>query len=448
MNIRSTSCLCFALVSWLTSATVFAVVVTTFGPSGIDITGISKDVDANELLKPAIAAFQTGQMDDFRSAYADAAKRLDSLPVIEIFLAKLQIESGRLGDAIAGLDQFLISSPNNPEGYLALGEIAVKTQRLTDANLLLAQANRLCDDGKLSKAREPMVMPGLLILRAEVAERRRQWDEADAFYSKLIALNSANAEPKWRQGRMWVLKGDVEAGVAAMVEARKKDANLPSPEMTAATILATGPDDSQTEKWFKAGIKSDRTNVNYWAAYLQWMLIHDRARDVRQTIDKLAPEVRRERAIAILDGLTARYLNDLGAAETIFSSLHQANPDDLEAADQLALVLAESKDEGKRARALQLCEVNLRKAPGVENAVATAAWVQFKLGSVDVADRLLGELASRISLSPQTAYYVSQVLKAKGNQADATKVLKLAISSPGIFVERELAKASLATENE
>ncbi len=106
----------------------------------------------------------------------------------------------------------------------------------------------------------------------------------------------------------------------------------------------------------------------------------------------------------------------------ICSSLHQANPADLEAADQLAAVLVESKDEAKRGHALQLSEASLRQAPHLEKTIATTAWVQFKLGSVDVADRMLGELASKIAISPATSFYIAQVMKTKRHQFNTTLV--------------------------
>ena len=127
----------------------------------------------------------------------------------------------------------------------------------------------------------------------------------------------------------------------------------------------------------------------------------------------------------------------------MFSSLHQSNPDDIEAADQLALVLAEQPDEGKRARAAQISETNLRRAPQVETTVATAAWIQFKLGSVDTADRMLGELARQTSVSPQTAFYIAELLKHRGKSEDAKRVLETAVQAPGIFVNRQKVKEEL-----
>ncbi|MFY7874939.1 MAG: hypothetical protein ACOVQM_05795, partial [Pirellula sp.] len=60
-----------------------------------------------------------------------------------------------------------------------------------------------------------------------------------------------------------------------------------------------------------------------------------------------------------------------------------------------------------------------------------------------VADRLLGQLAEQAALQPQTAYYVARVLEAKGQSEDAKKVLKAAVDTPGIFVERAKARQEL-----
>jgi hypothetical protein len=59
---------------------------------------------------------------------------------------------------------------------------------------------------------------------------------------------------------------------------------------------------------------------------------------------------------------------------------------------------------------------------------------------------MLGELASKIAISPQTAYYISEVMKAKGNLADSRKILQAAVNSPGIFAQRTKAISSLILE--
>ena len=435
-----------SLAFWLLTIGTLPADIMMSPQAGKIKAGTILHADANEKLRPAMEALQAGNMQLFVSSYEAAAKDVPELPTIEIFIAKQQIESGRIGDAINGLDRFLAKNPDSPEGYFALGEIALRSNRLTEAAMLLDRAQQLCDDGKLPENRKTNVLMGLIAVRAEVAERRQLWDNADSLYKLVIDSSTDASEFMWRRGRMLVLKGEVEQGVFVMSQALTKNSKLPSPELTAALILAEKRDAAGAEKWFHAAIKSERADWHRWSEYLKWLLSNERPADARKAIDRLEPALRKERAIMLLDGVTARCLDDLETAETVFSILHQSNPSDLEAADQLANVLVESKDEAKRSRALQLSEGNLRQAPNVENAVATAAWVQFKLGSVDVADRMLAELASKIAISPQTAYYISEVMKAKGNVADARKILQAAVNNPGIFAQRIKAVASLILE--
>ncbi len=84
-------------------------------------------------LQPAIEAFKAGDQKKFEEAYKAAQAKSDALPHQMIFLAKLQIELGRADLAFATLEQYLMTATDDPEGYLALGEIALRSNRLTDA---------------------------------------------------------------------------------------------------------------------------------------------------------------------------------------------------------------------------------------------------------------------------------------------------------------------------
>jgi len=412
----------------------------TLPPSSVS-TSIS--ADQSVLVEPAVKAFQLGDRAGFETSYEAALKQSNALPAAPIFLAKLQIDSGRIGDALATLEQYAVVSSDDPETYVALGEIALRANRVTDAWLQLNHAGELMKQVKVRESRRTFVMPGLVELRAEVAERRQQWDEAEELFGRLIELLPDSSLPTWRLGRTKVLRGEIGKGVELMTSARQKDRKLASPELMTALILVEQKKDTEAEKWFQAAIRKDKEDPIGVNAYLKWLLLNDRDEDARGLIDKLSAEVLANRNVQVMQGIAARYAGDLVKAESVFTALSQAAPEDLEVADQLALVLVESADEGKRARAAQISESNLRRLPNSETTIATAAWVQFKLGSIDVADQLLSKLAAQISLSPQTAFYVSKLLKANGKSDDAKKVLEAAISSPGIFPDRKRARKSL-----
>ncbi|MFN9913432.1 MAG: hypothetical protein ACK53L_12650, partial [Pirellulaceae bacterium] len=108
----------------------------------------------------------------------------------------------------------------------------------------------------------------------------------------------------------------------------------------------------------------------------------------------------------------------------------------------LALVLVESSDEGKRARAEQLSEANVRRAPNAERAVATAAWIKFKTGSTDIADQVLGQILRGGRLEPQTAYYAAMLLKSRGMKDEYSRFLRA--SAPACSPERRNVRRSRA----
>jgi predicted Zn-dependent protease len=169
---------------------------------------------------------------------------------------------------------------------------------------------------------------------------------------------------------------------------------------------------------------------------MRWLILHDRVPDAEKLAARLPQPFRDDRDAKLVASIAARCAGKNDEAEVILSSLHQKNPEDLEIADQLALVLVESSDEGKRARAQQISETNLRRYPNSEVTVATAAWIQYKLGSVDIANRLFSELASKISVSPQTGYYIAQVLKSVGKNEESQRLLATIDKQPGLIIQR------------
>ena len=71
----------------------------------------------------------------------------------------------------------------------------------------------------------------------------------------------------------------------------------------------------------------------------------------------------------------------------------------MEASDQLALVLVESADESKRSRAKEISEAIINQTPTLRRSIATAAWIEFKLGSFEVADGMFGVLTKTGNIS-------------------------------------------------
>ncbi len=416
--------------------------------------GISLELDPTiaAKLEPEVGAFiQSRDLAAFRRTYAEIAKGKDSLPTVEVFLGKLLSAYNRIPEAISVLEKYTNENSEDPEAFVTFGTIALKTGRNMDAWLHLQHAQQLIDSDKLPSGRAKYVMPILTELQATVAERRRRWQEAEELFRKLHVLKPDFEYPLWRAGRAMVLAGQIREGFKLLSETHAKDSKLPPPSLTVAQTLFdlsdwyTKPDEAaRLENWYKKAITEEPDNPIAWASYFKWLLLATRPEDVAKRFNEVPQSIRSNRDIQLMLSLAARYVGELDRAEKILSELNQANPDDIDVANQLALVFIESQDEDKRSRALELSERNFGLVQNSEPIIATAAWVQFRLGSQEVANKLLSQLAAAGSLSPQSTYYLAELMAKSNHVEESKQLLKIAAESPGIFPQREQVKRRLA----
>ncbi len=412
--------------------------VDPFPPSVQELVKIS---EKNKGLADAIQAFQAGNLQKLKESLIQAQTLNPDLPAPDVMSARMFMAAQQWPNAMAVLEGHLAAKPNDADAFKSFGEIALVSGRWTDAWLNLEKAGSLMEGMKYSAARKQSFTAELVKLRAEAAERRQDLPLATKLFEELAKLQPKDGYPQWSLGRLKIASGAMDDGVALLKKGKQLTPALPQPELAVALELLGGKDRAKAEKWFKEGIlaKDTATEAN-WVQYLKYLVDEDRASEAKGLIEKAQPDYQKSRDMKLLKAVAHRYLNEDSEAERILSELHRANPEDLDAADQLALVLVETADEGKRARAGQISEANLRQAPNVEKIAATAAWVKFKTGSVDVADNLLGQIIKGGRISPQTLYYSAMLLKARGKTSEAVQFFKAAVEAPGSFPQKKIAK--------
>jgi tetratricopeptide (TPR) repeat protein len=408
-------------------------------------------LEKNQSVQEALKAFNARNLVEAERILREAKKASTALPAPEVVLSRWLFSSNQIALATAKVESYLVSQPNDLDALLLLVEVAMQSQRWTEAWLLLEKINTIFDNAALAVSESPAMRElrlEVLKLQGETAAQRKDWKTAEGIFLRMMELAPASGQPHWSLGRLRLAQGDIDGAFDRMKQGRKLDNKLPQPQLIIAVSLAkdSPPNVEIIEKWFQAGIKAEDAQAVNWHVYAKWLLENDRPQDVMRISDKINAAWTSDRSSQFLKGLAYRYLGDLNAAETIFKKLHQDNGDDVESSDQLALVLVEQTDESKRARAKQLSDTNLNRMPKSESIIASAAWIEFKLGSIDVADQMLGKLTSSTTISPQTAYYVAQVLQARGKAAEARGILEAACKAPGLWVQRSTAKASLEVD--
>lgn len=400
-------------------------------------------------LAPAIAAFEKQNFAEFQREYRTASIYLP-LPAEEIFWSRLLIEAGLFPQAIATLESYQQSNPNDPETYIAFGFLAMKSARWTDAQLQFERAESLVTIGHLRKERNSEVIPGLIQFQAEVSLQKQRWDSAESLFRRLKELLPNDPLPAWKIGFTQVLGGRIDEGIETMKAIRTTNPDLPCPHLTVAKSLIqakpwlTDPDVAKLiERQFREAILSGRENVEPWREYLKWLLMLDRSQDLIEYLDKAPESIQKLRDPLLLRAIAHRSEKNFTESEAILEDLLKAKPDDVEVSDQLILVLLQSSDSQKKSRAKAMAEENLNQFPEIENVIATAGWAALCFDEMQKADELLTRLLQRGGLSPQSAYFVGKLLERLNRKKEADSVFRMAIESTGIFPERPALKAQM-----
>jgi len=401
----------------------------------------------NNAISLAIDAFKKGDSDALKLHLEVAKQANPNLPDIDIMIARMLMANAQWGEALTVLEGYVAKNPQDAVAYKSFAEIAMASGRWTDAWLQLERAYTLTTSMNFTETLKADFVAELIKLRGETAEQRKDVASATKLFETLGKLQPNSGDSNWALGRLKVAAGDIDGGAALLKQAKKVDPKLPQPDLAIALELLSKGEAKKAEPWFLSGLadKASSSESN-WSQFIQFLIDEDRAAEAKALMAKAPAEYLTNRDFKLLKAIIHRYLNELPEAEKLLSELSQANPNDFDAADNLALVLVESSDEGKRARAQQISESNLRQAPNEERLAATAAWIKYKTGSADVADKILGQVVAGGRISPQTAYYSAMILKSLGRDADSQQFLKLAVESKGNFPQKKSAKAGVVVE--
>jgi len=434
----------FSVLSVLISTVPAKADILIFGGDASNNSSISESVGKNSEAIAALAAFERGDLQECERLLRSVSKSAKDLPAADIMIARLFMSKGKYSEALARLELYLMKGAQDAEAYATMGEIAFLSGRYTDAWLQFRESLAMISEpsSTVNKTRKDEIVLHLLRFRAQTAERRRDLVAAEKLYKELEKAMPATGFPLIAQARILIAKSEIAKGAELLRKARQIDVTTVQPELQIALMLsANGQEKAVVEKWFQDGLKQVETStIANWSEYIKWFLIQGKAKEAMYFVEKSPADFRSNRLMKFLEALTLRYLGRLDEAEVMFSALQTENIDDLEAADQLALILAESVDQGKKGRAQQISETNLKRAPNEESIIATAAWIEFKLGDIEKAEKYLSTIVARGTSNPQTIYYIARLLESRNRKVEAIAMYQNALNAPGFFAQRSEVK--------
>jgi len=406
----------------------------------------------------AIAAFQKLDFDGALKLLETASKNHPDLAPPQVLMALLFAQANQPNGVRISLERAVVQSPEDPEAYVILAEVALRDGRVTESALLYDQARGLVAKYNKSTKRRDALSTRISSGLAAVAEARGDWATAQKHLeaTQKIAPKEAMAGVMLRLARVLFQQKDAATSLDKLKEAKKVDPdNVLTPEALLAQFYEQFGDRKNAEKWMgnalKAAPKDPKTLLVAGQFALQIGKVDDALKHATAAME-IDPK---SLDALVLRGVVALFQKDYKAAEGYFESAHLMSPGSFAASNNLALALCEQTDEAKKRRALEYASNNARqfqrdqRAP---EALSTYGWVLYSIGrnekgdrnpNLDAAEQALRQAASSGNISSDTAYYLAQVLFEKGNKDDARQLLEAALKSERPFSRRDDAQKLL-----
>ncbi|MFM8495376.1 MAG: tetratricopeptide repeat protein [Planctomycetia bacterium] len=394
----------------------------------------------NQEVTGAINRFRDRDIDGCRAILERVKSNNPKLPPPGVMMAMLWLSVNQLGPARAELEDCVIKFPKDPEPYLMMGDLAFQDRRVTDADMLFREATRLAGEYTENAKRKRDFDIRCNAGSAAVAEARKQWELAQKHLQAWIDLDPDNASAHQRMGIVLFQLSKPTESLEQFREAKKLDQKAVQPELAMARLYDDSKKRDTAKKLIEAAIKEAPKDPAVLLAAAQWYLGQndlERAKAISEDALKLDAKSLEGRVVR---GAIARVARDYATAEKFFYDAHVQSPGNFPASNSLALVLIESDDKDSRQRALEMAEANVamhrENSPQQVNALTTLAWVYYKLGRREDAEKILAQITQNNALTTDGAYYVAKLLSDRGEKDRARKILEEVLANEPMFATR------------
>jgi tetratricopeptide (TPR) repeat protein len=438
-----------------------------FGAKELLADAVSDVGPKHNEVNDAIRKFSLNDFDGALAHLNNAKAAAPEIPPPELLMAKLCLvganqQIGRdVARGRAWIERTVIAHPGDPEPYTILGEVALNEGRVTDADVLYAQAQQLAEKFGENAKRKLNAQRRSLQGLAAVAIRRENWDRAKAMIDAWIKLDPDNPAAHSALAHVLFYQKNERAAYASYQKADSllaitADRNSPPSPMAelnmAALYQRRDNDDKKTGDFINLAVSKNPKDFGVRLRAAQ-IAMNSNLLVIALEQSEAAVKMKEDDLTAkLFRGYVARLRGDATTAEDYFELAHLQSPSNFDASNNLALLLAESPDKAKQDRAFEFALMNAQRFPiNGQNpvrfdALATLGWLQSKRPGGEAAAEDAFRQVNPLAMSPDSKYYYASVLMNDPNRLNILVViLQSAVESDQPFVNRAKATELLAT---
>lgn len=410
---------------------------------------LAENHPAQSDVQQAVAAFRNGDTQAAFNQFLTISKQHADLPPGEVMFAHLAFAAGQAPAGRSALEQAVVRYPNDPEAWNMLGELAVRSGRLAEGDLLFRRAAEAVEQYAANDARKQKLQTTALAGLSAVFERRGQWEQAESQLRTWLKADNSSPAVRQRLAQVLFRQEQFEAARQMFQEARTLDENqLPADVLMGQLYQQAGMLPEAAASMEQAATDHpDQLSVQL--AVARWALSAGQQQALDAALETAAGLDSDSDMLKILTAMSRRFQQRSNEAEQIFRKLLQDNPASFDASNGLALALLEQDGEKKHQQALQHAQVNARsyqdlKTPRGRASAATYAWALHRVGQTDQAAQIIQRVLTGGNVSPEIGYIAADILAAADRRQDAIKLLEASLASSVAFPEQNEARRLLA----
>lgn len=295
-----------------------------------------------------------------------------------------------------------------------------KRLRLTYARTLVEQDR--VDDAKVEFASLVQQYPEDDELRyslALVSLEAKAFDEASGYLQELIERDSHVDAAHLNLGRIFEERNDSEAALGEYAQVGPGNDYLPAQLRQADILIANGRTDEASRRLAEAREAQPDYAIQLYLIEAETLGNNDKDAQAMQVLQGAIKQYPDDLSLLYTRAMLAEKRNDLAQMEKDLRSILQREPENAMALNALGYTLADRTT--RYAEAKGLIEKALQINPDDPAVLDSLGWVNYRLGNLDEAERLLRQALARFP-DHEVAAHLGEVLWANGKRREARQV--------------------------
>ena len=408
--------------------------------------GIEEGTQRKKNFATVIGMFGRGDARDAMDALEKMASDDPQLPPAEIMLAGLTFAVGDSKSGTALLESAAIKYPEYPGVYLSFAQLALNTNRITDASLHADKTGVLLNSGNLSPEMKNHFLKQYYEIVTGVHLRRKQNQQANDALEKLQAVVPNlpfyffnKAELAFRSGQNDVALQFLKQHAAAIKSKRL-------PELTLVDWLRSSGKNDAAEAFLLETRNKYPQDAQTQLMTAQMYLAKEEFPKALIAIRKFEEINGSETTVSLdMKGRIAFAGQSYELAAEHFLNLNKLAPNDLNSANIFALSLVQSDDPEKRKQAEQISKEVAGRMQNNPLALASLGYIYLKNGELEKSRQLMGRVATMRQATPEISFFLSSWLVENKQTDQAIAILKQIVDTKRLFLYRSSARKLLAS---